>query len=92
MRQETAETLALRALGWIASQDELAGTFLSASGSTPDDLRARAADPVFLGAVLDFLLLDDQWIIAFCTETGLKFTDPQMARAVLPGGAQTNWT
>lgn len=90
--QEAAETLALTALAWIAGQDDLLGTFLGASGMAQDDLRRAAADPAVLGAVLDFLLMDDAWVMGFCRAEGLPFTAPMQARAALPGGEQVHWT
>ncbi|MGB3313752.1 MAG: DUF3572 domain-containing protein [Albidovulum sp.] len=91
-RQQFAETLALRALGWLVGNDELLPVFLGASGSAVADLKERAAEPEFLGAVLDFLLMDDAWVAAFCDAEGYAYSDPMAAREVLPGGAQTHWT
>lgn len=91
-RQEAAETLALQALAWLAGQEELLHSFMGSTGANLTDLARDARDPVFLGAVLDFLLMDDAWIIAFCDEVGLPRTAPFEARAHLPGGAQTHWT
>ncbi len=48
MQPEAAQTLALQALGWIAADDEVFPVFLTASGATLGELRARAADPDFL--------------------------------------------
>jgi hypothetical protein len=92
MQPEAAQALALQALGWIAANDEVFPVFLAATGANLGELRSRAADPVFLAAVLDFLLQDDQWVIAFCQAAGHAYTLPQTARAALPGGETTNWT
>jgi Protein of unknown function (DUF3572) len=92
MRQEAAQLLALQALGWLAAEDEVFPLFLGATGADIADLRARASDPDFLGAVLDFLLTDDAWVVAFCDAQGHPYTAPQLARAVLPGGAAMHWT
>ena len=92
MSQDSAETVALEALGWLAGHDELLPVFLGASGTSQDDLRARAADPEFLGAVLDFVAMDDAWVTAFCDAQGLGYDVPMRARAVLPGGAEMSWT
>lgn len=92
MQPEAAQVLALQALGWIASDDEVFPVFLSATGANLGDLRVRASDPDFLAAVLDFLLQDDQWVVAFCDAGGHPYTAPQAARAALPGGAAVNWT
>ena len=92
MQQESAHILALQVLGWLAADDELFGTFLNATGASAGDLRSRATDVEFLGAVLDFLMMDDQWVVAFCDAHALPYTAPQTARAALPGGAAIHWT
>jgi hypothetical protein len=92
MMPERAETVALEALGWIAGNDDLLPVFLGASGASEADLRAGAGDPAFLGAVLEFLCMDDAWVIAFCDARGLAYTDPQAARQALPGGGEVHWT
>jgi len=66
--------------------------FLGASGSSQDDLRDRASDPEFLGALLDFLTMDDAWVVAFCDAHGLAYETPLQARQALPGGAQVHCT
>lgn len=87
-----AEDLAVRALVWIAERDELAAGLLGASGAAAEDLRARAADPEFLGFVLDFLLADEEALLGFCADSGLSPDAPMRARAGLPGGDLPNWT
>ncbi len=92
MKQDVAETLAAQALAWIAGQDDLLGVFLGATGSSADDVRSRVGDPEFLASVLDFLVMDDAWVVGFCDATGLAYDQPMQARAVLPGGAAMHWT
>jgi hypothetical protein len=92
MKQDRAETLAAEALAWIAGQDDLLAVFLGATGAAPSDLRGQAGDPHFLASVLDFLLMDDAWIMDFCRASGRAFTDPAAARAALPGGEAVHWT
>lgn len=92
MRQEPAETLALRALAWLLADDELLGRFLSQSGAAPGDLAQGAADPRFLGAVLDFLLTEDALVTGFCDAAGYDYAAPMRARAALPGGDVPHWT
>ena len=92
MKVEQAETVALQALGWLAGQEELFPVFLGATGATAEQVAAAAGQPAFLGAVLDFLLQDDAWIVGFCDGAGLGYTVPMQARAALPGGALPHWT
>jgi hypothetical protein len=92
LTRESAETIGLQVLGWLASNDDLLPTFLGSTGASEDDLRARAADPQFLGAVLDFLMMDDAWVIGFCDSHTLPYVRIMEARQALPGGEQVNWT
>jgi hypothetical protein len=91
-QQDSAETLAIQALGWLAGNDDLLPVFLGATGASVGDLARAAGDPAFLASVLDFLMTDDAWVIAFCDATGHRHTDPMQARAWLPGGQATHWT
>lgn len=89
---EAAEAVALKALAFIASDDEVGGAFLGASGATADDLRAAATDPAFLVSVLDFLTSRDDWVLAFARAEGLPPEAPLAARRALPGGEEIAWT
>ncbi|MDZ4309354.1 MAG: DUF3572 domain-containing protein [Cypionkella sp.] len=91
-RRESAETLALQAFAWLLAQDDLVGVFLNATGAGQGELAALAGDPVFLGAVLDFLMEDDARVIGFCDDATLPYTAVMQARAALPGGELPNWT
>lgn len=91
-RQESAETLALQALSWLLEQPNLIGAFLAASGAGQGDLPELAGNPVFLGAVLDFLTEDDARVMAFCDQAGLPYTTPMQARLALPGAQHQHWT
>lgn len=92
MQQDAAETLALGALAWLAGNDDLLPVFLGATGAGIEDLRARASDPEFLAAVLDFLTMDDAWVQGFCDSAGLGYDAPMAARRALPGGQLPDWT
>lgn len=92
LTQESAELLAIEALSWLVGNDELLPVFLGSTGADANDLRNRAKDDEFLASVLDFLLMDDAWIEAFCASADYAPDFPLRARAALPGGAQMNWT
>jgi hypothetical protein len=91
-KQDNAETIALQALGWLVGNEELLPVFLGATGASVSDLAKSAKQPTFLGSVLDFLVMDDAWVIAFCDAAGLPYEAPMQARAGLPGGEQMHWT
>lgn len=91
-RQDSAETIALQALSWLAGQEEVLPVFLAATGASLTDLASQAAEAEFLGSVLDFILMEDEWVMAFCKSVSLPYTAPMQARAVLPGGQNQHWT
>jgi hypothetical protein len=92
MTQDMAETRALDILGWLLGQDELLPVFLGATGATEADLRARAGEPVFLASVVDFLMLDDAWVVDCATALGWPPEEVVAIRTGLPGGDLPNWT
>lgn len=91
-KQEHAETVALQALGWLAGNEDLFPVFLGSTGASAGDLAKAAGQPAFLGSVLDFLLMDDAWVMAFCEAENLPYEAPMRARMALPGGEQIHWT
>ncbi len=92
MQQEAAETLALQVLAWLAGNGELLPVFLGSSGASTEDLRNRAQDPEFLGSLLDFIMMNDDWVVEFCDMAGVDYSQPMHARQALPGGEQVYWT
>ncbi len=90
--RENAETIGLQALTWLAANEDLLPVFLGATGASEADLRARLSEPEFLGSVLDFLLMDDAWVQAFCETHALSYDAPMKARMALPGGEEVTWT
>jgi len=90
--QGGAEAFALAALAWIAAREEALGGLLGMSGIAPDALRARAADPEFLGFVLDFLMQDEAMLCGCAADLGVSPETAMRARAALPGGADPHWT
>lgn len=92
MTPDRAQTIALQALGWLAGNDELAPVFLGSTGGSVEDMRARATDPDFQASVLEFLTMDDAWVVAFCDAAGLAYDQPLRARYALPGAENVHWT
>jgi hypothetical protein len=79
------EIIAIRALDFLAGDDEAFWRFLNLTGLVMDDNKDRISDPNFLGAVLDFLLEDERLVVAFAREKGLAPEIPMAARRYLPG-------
>jgi hypothetical protein len=92
LSQEFAEATALSVLAWLAGNEELLPVFQGSTGASAEDLRRGARDPVFLGMVLDFVMMDDAWVVAACDAQGLAYDALARARQGLPGGAETHWT
>jgi hypothetical protein len=89
---DQATALALEALGWLAGDDDRLGGLISGAGLDAAGLRARAADPEFLGFVLEWLMQDDAVAADFAQAHGLSPEDLRAARAALPGGDAPEWT
>ena len=87
-----AETVALAALGWLAGHDELLPVFLGASGATLEALRDGAGDGALLVSVLDFVLMDDAWVLELAETSSVDPQDPYVARQILAGPASAHWT
>lgn len=92
MKQENAEVIALKALEWLIAHEELGAIFLGSTGMGAEDLRQSAGDAQTLLGVLDFLVMDDAWLLDFAAWGQLDPEDIMTARAALPGGAATHWT
>lgn len=92
MQQKNAETLALKALAWLAGNEELLPVFLNSTGASSEDLRKNVEDAAFLGAVLDFLLMDDAWVLDFANSACVPPEDINKARMYLPGADAMHWT
>lgn len=90
--QESAELVGLKALEWLVGNDDLLPVFLGSTGASEADVRAGAGDPAFLGALLDFVMMDDAWVTAFCDVAGIKYDQPMQARMALSGGGHVHWT
>jgi|HubBroStandDraft_6_1064221.scaffolds.fasta_scaffold310516_3 hypothetical protein len=82
-RNEAAETLALQALAYLAGSETDLMQFVQNSGIGADELRARAGQPDVLRAVLDFLLAEDERLLAFCTAMEIEPREVHVARHTL---------
>jgi hypothetical protein len=85
MTQDTAETIALTALGHLAGAEEDFDRFLTTSGLDAASLKARAGEPEVLAAVLDFLLRNEALLIDFCDSASIAARDVHMAHHLLGG-------
>ncbi len=83
--KDWAQTLAIEALSFLASDIERLEPFLSLTGVDPSNLRRVAAQPSFLIAVLDHLAGDESLLLAFAANAGHNPADIEKARQTLAG-------
>ena len=69
---ESARSLAVRALAFIGADADRLSRFLNLTGLGPHNLRSAAADPAFLDSVLDYLVADEELLVAFAADAGVK--------------------
>ncbi|MFN4143426.1 DUF3572 domain-containing protein [Aestuariivirga sp.] len=82
-----AEIIALKVLGFLASEPERLSRFMDLTGLGPQAIRASAAEPAFLGGLMDHLLADETLLLIFCEEHDLEPERIQLLRRKLPGAA-----
>ena len=82
---DSARSLAVGALAFIAADSDRLNRFLSLTGLGPDNLRTAAADPAFLDSVLDYLVGDEALLVDFAADAGLKPEAVARAQAILRG-------
>ena len=75
---------------WLFSVMAVSST--ASTGASKTDLKDRVQEQDFLGAVLDFLMQDDAWIIGSCDAENISHDRVLPARAVLSGGEEVHWT
>lgn len=92
LMSDYAEMVALKALAWLAGNDELFATFLTSSGTDAHTISKAAGDATFLASVLDFIVMHDEWVIALCNDTGLNYSEPMKALQSFPGHENIHWT
>ncbi|MCA8884244.1 MAG: DUF3572 family protein [Rhodobacteraceae bacterium] len=92
MSEEAAGILAIKALGYLAGQEDLLQVFLNTTGLAAESLKERLDDPDLQAAVLDFLLMDDAWVLGFADAHRIAAEHVAAARAALPGGDLPHWT
>ncbi len=84
--REAAEALAIRALGFIASDPVLLPRFLAITGIEAKDIRAAARQPGFLAGVLQFLLAHEPTLMQFAEAAGIDAAEVARACRALPFG------
>lgn len=84
---ETAEDLAIRALGYIAGDPTLMSRFLALTGIEAADIRQAAAQPGFLAGVLQFIAAHEPTLVAFSEAESIPPQEILKAMRALPLGS-----
>ena len=92
MDKELAETRALEVFTWVLSEDDLIQVFMRATGASQNDLRSNTLNHEFLISILDFVLMDDKWVISCSKFLNIDPSQIQLIRMSLDGGQEVNWT
>ena len=82
---ETSQTIALKALGYLAADADLLEPFFASTGLLVAVLRAGATDSAFLAGVLDYFLQNEALLLAFAGASELAPETIVQARQRLPG-------
>ena len=92
MSPKNAQNIAAYSVEWIVLNQEVLEQFLNISGCNASDLQFLIESDEFQVHVLEFLMTQDAWIIAFCDTFDIPYGDIARARAVLPGGDVPHWS
>ena len=92
MAKEIAETRALEVLTWLLSEEDLIQVFMGATGASQNDLRSNTLNHEFLISILDFVLMDDRWVISCGKFLNIDPSQIKLIRMSLDGGQEVNWT
>ena len=92
MDKEIAETRALEVLTWVLSEDNLIQVFMGATGASQNDLRSNTLSHELLISILDFVLMDDRWVISCSKFLNIDPSQIQLIRMSLDGGQEVTWT
>ena len=92
MDREIAETRALEVLTWVLSEDDLIQVFMGATGASQNDLRSNTLSHEFLLSILDFVLMDDRWVISCSKFLNIDPSQIQLIRVSMDGGQEVTWT
>jgi hypothetical protein len=85
MTRESAESVAIQALAFLAEDPEQLDRFLALTGIGPESLRDAAREPNFLLGVLDHLAGDERLVHAFATQLEIAPEVVTRARDLLAG-------
>jgi hypothetical protein len=85
---ESAEALAIEALGFLAADENRLAQFVAATGYDLAAIRSQASLPEFQAGLLEFLMSDESLLLVFAGHQGIAPGEVAAARqALLPDTA-----
>ena len=81
----SAEILSLKALTFLGNSEDGLLRFVTLTGIAPKTLMDRVEEPGVQVAILDFLLMDEALLLAFCQEESLQPRAIHLAKHRLEG-------
>lgn len=95
MTPDTATSIAIAGLQYLAGDEEQISRFISLTGISPDQMREAAGSQSFLIAVLEFFMGDEPTLLAFAASQNIDPADVQKALYVFspPGlnSGESEW-
>ena len=82
---DRAQTISLKALTYLAGDEDWLNHFLTATGMDLGDLKAGAGDIGFLAGLMDYFLQNEALLLAFAAAEELTPDTIVRARQHLPG-------
>lgn len=79
MTPDTATSIAISGLQYIAGDEEQISRFIALTGITPDEMREAAESKSFMIAVLEFFMGDEPTLLAFAASQNIDPADVQRA-------------
>ena len=83
MTPEKATNIAIAALQYMSTDEQLLGRFLDLSGLNPASMRQAAQSEAFLVAILEYFMNDESGLLAFAATNGLDPADVARAKVEL---------
>jgi uncharacterized protein DUF3572 len=83
MTRDSAESMAIQALTFLADDSDRLQRFLATTGVGPQQIRSAAREPEFLAGVLNYLAADEELLVTFAAHAGVDPFDIRRAGNVL---------
>lgn len=90
MSEDEAQTIAIRALGFLAVDPVRLKAFCNLTGVDASEISGRANENEFLASVLDGFLADESTLLMFTTEADIPPESIYPARLRLSGTHETS--